>query len=138
MNCFQLNIVTAEKEIFSGHARKLFVTGHEGDLEVLFNHTPLLTSLAPGTVTFEDKDGNEDNIVIFGGMLEVQPKVTTILADSAVRAEDIDEAAALEAQETAEKSISRKEGELDYAKVRTELAIASAQLRLIRKMRKKT
>ncbi len=134
-HCFQLDIVTAETEIFSGLAKKLFVTGEQGELEILYNHAPLLTSIAPGPVWLENEEGKEEGIVIFGGMIEVQPKVTTILADSALRAEDLDEAAALVAKQNMERAIAERESDLDYAKARTELAMAVAQLRLIRKMR---
>ncbi len=135
-NYFQLNIVTAESEIYSGLTKKLFVTGILGELEILYNHAPLLTSLFPGPVWIENKDGKSQGVVIFGGILEVQPKISTILADSALRAENLDEASALLAKKNAENIMSKREDKIDYAKARIELAMAVAQLRLIRKLKK--
>lgn len=136
-NCFQLEIVSAEGEIFSGAARRLFVTGIEGELEILFGHAPLLTSLAPGPVWVVREDNKEEAFVILGGMLEVQPGVTIILADAAMRAADIDEAAAMGAKKKAEDLIGNKfAGKIDYMKAHNELALALAQLRVIRKLRK--
>lgn len=136
-NCFRLEIVSAEEEIFSGSARKLFVTGIEGEMEVLSGHAPLLTSLAPGPVWVVREDEKEDAFVILGGMLEVQPKVTIILADAAMLANDIDEVAAMNAKKQAEDLISKHSGgKIDYAKAHNELVLALAQLRIIRKLRK--
>ena len=132
---FQLDIVSAEGEVFSGTVQKLFVTGVEGELEILAGHAPLLTALSPGPVWVEREDNKEDGFVIFGGMLEVQPDITIILADAALRAHDIDEAAALEAKQNTEKAIAQRETDLDYAKAHAELAHAVAQLRLIKKLR---
>lgn len=134
-SCFQLEIVSAEGEIFSGAARKLFLTGVEGELEILLNHAPLLTSLAPGPVWVVREDYQEDAFVILGGMLEVQPQVTIILADAAMRASDIDEAAAVGAKKNAE-DIIHHGGKVDYQKAHNELALALAQLRILRKLRK--
>lgn len=131
---FQLDIVTAESRIYSGRADKLFVQGINGEFEVLYNHAPFLTALAPGPVWVVN-DGKEEGYVIFGGTIEVQPEKTIILADTAVRAKDIDEAQAEGARHAAEAALSAKLGEIDYAKARAELANAVAQLRLIRKMR---
>ncbi len=134
-NSFQLEIVTAENLIFSGLIEKLFVPGIMGDLEILSNHAPLLTVLDPGPIWVE-KDGKEEGFVIFGGMLEVQPKCTIILADSALRANDIDEAAAMEARDASQRALHKKETEFDYAKARAELSVAIARLKAIRKARK--
>lgn len=136
VNCFRVEIVSAEEEMFSGQAQKLFVTAAYGEMEVLANHAPLLTSLVPGPVWVVREDNQEDAFVILGGMLEVQPKVTIILADSAMRATDIDEAAALAAKKAAEEVISKQGvGHIDYSKVHNELILAMAQLRIIRKLR---
>ena len=135
MKCFQLNIVTAEKNIFSGFAQKLFVPGQLGELEILFNHAPFLTSLLPGPVLFINDSGIKDGIVIYGGMLEVQPKITTILANSALRSFHLDEVAAMEAKKNSEANIIKSINKIDYNKARMELAIAVAQLRLIRQLR---
>lgn len=134
---FQLNIVTTETEVYSGLSKKLIVTGVLGELEILYNHTPFLTSLAIGPIWFEDKDGKLNSFIMLGGILEVQPKVSTILGDSVIRADDLDEAAAIEARANSEKIFSQKESNIDYTKVKNELAIAVAQLRVIRKLKDK-
>jgi F-type H+-transporting ATPase subunit epsilon len=130
-----LNIVTAEKNIFSGYSQKWFVPGQLGELEILFNHAPLLTSLLPGPVLFINDSGVKDGIVIYGGILEVQPKVTTILANSALRSLYLDEAAALEAKKNSEENVIKSINKIDYNRARMELVIAVAQLRLIRQLR---
>lgn len=132
---FELNIVTTETEIYSGLSKKLIVTGVLGELEILYNHTPFLTALAIGPIWFEDKDGKLNSFIMLGGILEVQPKVSTILGDSVIRADNLDEAAAIEARNNSERLFSKKESNIDYAKVKNELAIAVAQLRLIRKLK---
>lgn len=134
-NSFQLEIVTAESLVYSGMAEKLFVPGVMGDLEILPNHAPLLTMLEPGPV-WVSNDNNEEGFVIFGGVLEVQPKITIILADVALRASDIDEAAAIEARDASKRMLNKKEAEFDYAKARAELSIAIAKLKAIRKNKK--
>ncbi len=135
--CFELNIVTTETSIYSGLSKKLIVTGILGELEILYNHTPFLTSLAVGPIWFEDENGKLNSFIMLGGILEVQPKVSTILGDSVIRADNLDEAAAIEAKNNSERIFSKKEANIDYAKVKNELAIAVAQLRLIRKMKDK-
>ena len=134
---FLLDIVTAEGEVFSGVVQKLFVTGVLGEMEILSGHAPLLATLAPGPVWAKREDGTEDAFVILGGMLEVQPDVVIILGDSAIRAQNCDEAAAKQAIENIESRIARKEDSLDYSKAHTELAFAIAQLRVLKKLRKK-
>lgn len=135
--CFNLNIVTTETQIYAGLARRLIITGIMGELEILYNHTPFLTSLAIGPIWFEDQDGKLNSFIMLGGILEVQPKISTILGDSVIRADNLDEAAAIEARNNSERLFSKKEANIDYAKVKNELAIAIAQLRLIRKMKDK-
>jgi F-type H+-transporting ATPase subunit epsilon len=135
--CFRLNIVTTETEIYSGESRKLIVTGILGELEILYNHTPFLTSLAIGPIWFEDSAGKLNSFIMLGGILEVQPTVSTILGDSVIRADNLDEAAAIEAKTNGERLFSKKEANIDYAKVKNELAVAIAQLRLIRKLKDK-
>lgn len=134
---FKLNIVTTETEIYSGESRKLIVTGILGELEILYNHTPFLTSLAIGPIWFEDAHGKLNSFIMLGGILEVQPTVSTILGDSVIRADNLDEAAAIEAKANSERLFSKKESNIDYAKVKNELAVAVAQLRLIRKLKDK-
>lgn len=136
MNSFRVEIVSAEEEMFSGLAQKLFVTGIMGEMEVLAGHASLLTSLLPGPVWVLDEKDQEIAFVILGGILEVQPKVTIILADAAMRASDIDEAAALASKKNAEDLLHKYgPGQIDYSKVHHELALAMAQLRIIRKLR---
>lgn len=133
IKCFRLEIVSAEAQMFSGMAKKLFVTGVDGEMEVLANHAPLLTSLLPGPVWVVRADDQEDAFVILGGLLEVQRDVTIILADSVMRAADIDEAAAMSAKKAAEDSLNNSS--IDYSKVHNDLVLAMAQLRIIRKLR---
>lgn len=133
----KLNIVSAEKEIFSNLAEMVIVPGSEGDLGILPQHTQLLSTLKAGEVIITEQGGEQESIYISGGILEVQPHVVTILSDTAVRASEIDEAAALEAKERAEKMLQDKKGEIEFAEAEAELAAAVAQLRLLEKVRKK-
>ena len=135
--CFHLDIVSPEAEIFSGLAEKLFVSGEMGDLEILFNHAPLLTSLKPGPVWIVKQNGQEELFYISGGMLEVQPKVTTILADTAIRAKDVDEAEAVQAKKRAEQILSLHAKDFDYAQAQSQLLEAAAQLKALKKIREK-
>jgi F-type H+-transporting ATPase subunit epsilon len=137
MSTFQLEIVSAEMSIFSGSVNSLVVTGVLGELGINSGHAPLLTSLKPGAVKVIDADGNEDHFYVSGGMLEVQPHVTTILADTASRADDVDEAAAIAAKEAAEAAMADQNSEIEYSKAAAELAEAVAQLRTLQSLRKK-
>lgn len=130
-----LDIVSAEGEIFSGLAEMLTVPGVLGDLGILPGHTPLLTSLKPGLIRVVMQGGKEDVFYISGGTLEVQPKVVTILADTAVRAEDLDEMAAAEARERAEKAAASRKMNIEYSKTLSELAETAAQLRAIKQVK---
>jgi len=134
---FQLDIVSAEKSIFSGAVDSLVATGELGELGISPGHAPLLTSLKPGTVRVKDHEGNEESYYVSGGMLEVQPHVTTILADTASRAADVDEAAAIAAKEAAEAAMADQNSEIEYSKAAVELAEAVAQLRTLQALRKK-
>lgn len=131
-----VDIVSAEAAIFSGLAERIVANGAIGELGIYPFHTPLLTSLKPGSLRVVKDDGNEEIFYISGGILEVQPHVITILADTAVRADELDEAAALEAKERAEQILNDKQAELDYAKATAELAQAMAQLHAITKLKK--
>lgn len=135
VKCFKLNIVTTESEIFSGWAKKLIVTGVLGELEILYNHTHFLTSLAIGPIWFENENSKLSSYIMLGGILEVQPTVSTILGDSVIRAENLDEAAAIEAKRNSERAMMQRGSDIDYAKLKSELAIAVAQLRVIRKLK---
>jgi F-type H+-transporting ATPase subunit epsilon len=130
------DIVSAEKEIFSGNVLSVAVTGKMGEIGVAPGHSPLITNLKPGNVQAVLSDTDDEEIFyISGGMLEVQPTVVTILADTALRAHDIDEAAALEAKQKAEQTLSEKRSEVDFARAASELAQAAAQLRAIQRLK---
>lgn len=133
----QLDIVSAEGQLFSGLVELVVANGLQGELGILYNHAPLLTALKPGAVKIIRQGGEEDFFYVSGGMLEVQPDHVTILADTAVRAHDIDEAAAVEAQKRAVDAISNRDAKIEYAKAATELAEAAAQIRAIQQMRRK-
>ena len=130
---FKLNIVSVEKEIFCGKVSKLLVTGNFGEFEVLCNHAPLLTALAPGQLLYTDLHGEKHGIVVFGGIVEVQPLVTTIIADSYVRKEDIDEEEIIKVKNLLENDLTKGLRMYDYARTRAELAQAIAQLKFLRK-----
>ncbi len=132
-----LDIVSAEDEIFSGRAEMVTCTGSFGELGIAPGHAPLLTQLRPGPVTVRRQGGNEEIFYVSGGMLEVQPNTITILADTALRAGDVDEAAALNAQKHAEEVLHNQNTEIDYSRAASELAEAAAQLRTLRATRKK-
>jgi len=137
MNDFQVDIVSAESEIYSGPCHKLFVTGIEGELEIRHNHAPLLTMLAPGQIWLKNNKGEETGFVILGGILEVQPKITVVLADSVIRAEEIDLEAAKKAKLEAEKAIQDSQNKsLSYEEAHNRIASTLAQIRILNKLRK--
>ena len=129
------DIVSAEEEIFSGLVELLVATGDLGELGVSYGHAPLLTSLVPGPVRILTQDGDEEVYYVSGGFLEVQPGVVSILADTALRAGDVDEAAAEEARKEAEQALANQTGDFDYGRASSQLAEAAAQLATLRKMR---
>jgi F-type H+-transporting ATPase subunit epsilon len=129
------DIVSAEEEIFSGMVEMLVATGEMGELGVGYGHAPLLTSLVPGPVRIVTQSGDEHIYYVSGGYLEVQPGVVSILADTAVRAGDVDEAAAEEARKEAELALANQTGDFDYGRASSQLAEAAAQLATLRKMR---
>ena len=131
-----LDIVSAEKEIFSGRAEVVIAPAIMGEVGIHARHTPMLTPLKPGEVKITKQGGEEEYIYVSGGMMEVQPSVVTILSDTAVRAQDLDEAAAMEAKQAAEEAISNREGDMDIAEARSKLLEAVAQLRMIENFRK--
>jgi F-type H+-transporting ATPase subunit epsilon len=131
-----LDVISAETKIFSGLVESIQVTGSEGELGILPGHAPLLTTLNPGMVRLVKQFGVEEYIYVAGGVLEVQPSSITVLADTAMRAEDLDEQAALDAKKSAEEHIADAGGDFNYAEAASELAEAIAQLRLIQKLRK--
>jgi len=134
----RLDIVSAEKEIFSGQAEMVFIAGEIGELGIAPGHAPLITSLKPGNIRAILVDKAEEVFYVSGGMLEVQPYIVTVLADTVLRAHDIDEASALIAKEKAEKMLTEKISKVDFAKATAELAEALAQIRAIQQMRKRT
>lgn len=130
------DIVSAEKQIFSGLIESLTATAFEGELGVQYGHAPLLTPLKPGPLRLLMQNGEEELVFISGGYLEVQPHLVTVLADTAIRADDIDEAAAMQAKDNALKTLTNQSGEMDFSKASSELAAAAAQLLTIEKLRK--
>lgn len=135
---FHVDIVSAEAEIFSGKANMLFAPAVMGELGIAPRHTPLLTRLKPGEVRVQLEGQDEQVFFVSGGMLEVQPHVVTVLADTAMRGKDLDEAHALRVKERAEKAMTDRKTDFDYAKAQIELAEAIAQLRTIQHIRDKT
>lgn len=132
----QCEIVSAETSVYSGSAEQVVAAGIMGDLGILAGHTPLLTELAPGPVRVLN-EGSEEHFYVSGGFIEVQPDKVIVLADTAVRASDLDEAAAEEARKQAARAMADKSAELDYTRAAAELAEAMAQLRTIQQLRKK-
>ena len=132
-----VDIVSAEGEIFSGLAEMVYAPAVMGEVGIAPRHTPLVTQLKPGEVRVDTGSGKEQqHFYVSGGILEVQPHVVTVLADTAVRAADLDEAAAQEAKRRAEDAMSNRTSEFEYAKAQAELAEAAAQLRAIERIRK--
>jgi F-type H+-transporting ATPase subunit epsilon len=131
------DIVSAEQEIFSGLVEMLVATGSLGELGISYGHAPLLTGFIPGPVRIIKQDGEEEIYYVSGGFLEVQPGVVSILADTAIRAHDVDEAAAEEARLAAEHALANQTGEFDYGRASSQLAEAAAQLLTIQKIRRK-
>ena len=133
-----VDIVSAEKEIFSGVAEMVFAPGIMGELGIAPKHSPLLTYLAPGEVRLKLPGGAEESFYVSGGILEIQPHVVTVLSDTAVRAEDLDEAAVLKAKEEADRALHDHAAEMDFAKVLAEQAEVAAQLLTLQRLRKRT
>ena len=133
----QIDIVSAEAEIFSGKAQRIFVTGTLGELEITPGHTPLLTGLLPGPIRVRDAEGKEIVVYVTGGILEVQPQVVTVLADTVIRARDFNEAEAERAKEKAIEALKDRQTSIDYARARAELARAAGMLRAIREAKRK-
>jgi len=133
MHC---DIVSAEKSIYSGLVEMVVAAGSVGDLGIAPGHAPLLTGLIPGPVKIVKEGGEEEVFYVSGGFLEVQRNVVTLLADTALRADDVDEAAALQAKEDAEKAMQNQEADFEYGRAAALLAEAAAQLRALRQMRK--
>jgi F-type H+-transporting ATPase subunit epsilon len=132
-----VNIVSAEQEIFSGTAEQVIAPAKMGEVGIYPRHTQLLTQLKPGEVRVVKQGGEEEFFFVSGGMLEIQPHVVTVLADTALRARDLDEAKAMEAKSRAEQALKDRQSDVDYATAEAELAEALAQLQAIQRLRKK-
>ena len=132
-----VDIVSAESEIFSGLAEMVFAPAELGEVGIAPRHAPLITNLLPGEVRVKVSDTETQEYYVSGGILEVQPHLVTVLADTAIRAKDIDEASAIEAKAKAEEMLTDKSGKIDYAKAQAELAQAMSQLRTLDRLRKR-
>src|SRR3954469_3833494 len=137
-NTIHVDVVSAEESIYSGEAEFVVLPGEAGELGIYPRHTPLITRIRPGEVRIKPAGGSaEELIFVAGGILEVQPKVVTVLADTAIRGHDLDEAKALEAQKRAQEAMTDHTGKMEYAQAAAELAMLAAQLAAIRRLRKK-
>ena len=137
MATIHVDVVSADQSIFSGEAKFVALPGVSGELGILHGHTPLITRIRPGSVRIEKADGEEEFVFVAGGYLEVQPDCVTVLADTAIRGHDLDEAKALEAKKRAEEAMQNRAGNFDIAHAQSEFAMAAAQLAAIAKLRRK-
>ena len=138
MSTFHVDVVSAEESIFSGEAKFVVLPGEAGELGVYPKHTPLITRIKPGAVRIQRADNNEEEFVfVAGGILEIQPDVVTVLADTAIRAHDLDEAKASAALKAAQEAQANAKSDIDFAKATSEFAIMAAQIAAIRKLRGK-
>ncbi|CAN5288730.1 F0F1 ATP synthase subunit epsilon [soil metagenome] len=137
-NTIHVDVVSAEELIFSGEAEFVALPGESGELGIYPRHTPLITRIRPGAVRIKlSGKADEEFVFVAGGILEVQPTTVTVLADTAIRGADLDEAKALEAKKMAEEALVNKDAKIDYAKAQSELVAAIAQLAAIQKLRQK-
>ena len=130
-----VDIVSAENEVWSGKATMVFAPGIMGELGIAPRHTPLLTKLKAGEVRVRGENGEDESFFITGGILEIQPHVVTVLSDTAVRAVDLDEAAAIAAKQHAEEAMQNRSSEMDFAKAKAELMEAAAMVETIKKLK---
>jgi F-type H+-transporting ATPase subunit epsilon len=142
MSTLHVDVVSAEESIFSGEAKFVALPGENGELGILPRHTPLITRIRPGTVRIQraladGSAGEEELIFVAGGILEVQPGTVTVLADTAIRGKDLDEAKALEAKKQAEEAMKNAKSDIDLATAQGEFAAMAAQLAAIQRLRKK-
>ena len=137
MSVIQVDIVSAESSIYSGSATMVFAPAQQGEIGIAPRHAPLLTRLKPGEVRVQTPEDEELEFFISGGILEIQPHLVTVLADTAMRAKDIDEAAALKAKQRAEEALDSAETEMDIARAQAEVAEMVARLRFIENVRKR-
>ena len=137
-NTMHVDVVSAEQEIFSGEAEFVVLPGEAGELGIYPRHTPLITRIRPGSVRIRTPgNSNEELVFVAGGILEIQPDLVTVLAETAIRAHDLDEAKAAEAKRLAEETLNNKNAKIDYTKAQAELATATAHLHAIMKTREK-
>ena len=137
MATLHVDVVSAEESIFSGEAKFVALPGEAGELGILPRHTPLITRIKPGAVRIERADnGEEEFVFVAGGILEVQPGSVTVLADTAIRGHDLDEAKANEARKLAEEALRNAKSDIDVAKAQSELHVMAAQLAAIQKLRR--
>ncbi len=137
MSTIQVEVVSAEESIFSGPAKFVALPGETGELGILPGHVPLITRIKPGAVRIEKADGGEEFVFVAGGILEVQPRVVTVLSDTAIRGKDLDEAKASDARKSAEEALKNAKSDVDLAKATSELAVMAAQIAALRKYRQK-
>ena len=137
MATLHVDVVSAEEQIFSGEAKFVALPGESGELGILPKHTPLITRIKPGAVRIEKADGTEEFVFVAGGILEVQPGIVTVLADTAIRGKDLDEAKALEAKKAAEEAMKNAKSDIDFAAAQGEFAAMAAQLAALQKFRRK-
>ena len=138
MATIHVDVVSAEESIFSGEAKFVALPGENGELGILPRHTPLITRIKPGAVRIEKADGSgEEFVFVAGGILEVQPGTVTVLADTAIRGKDLDEAKAIEAKKLAEEAMRNAKSDIDLAKAQGEFATMAAQIAAIQKLRRK-
>ena len=135
MSEIKVSVVSSNEEIYSGEAKMVYATGSLGELGIAPGHTPLLTGLAPGPVRLETANG-EETFFCSGGFIEIQPNEVTFLADTAERADSLDEAEAIKAQELAQKELSDRDTDMDFTKAAAQLAEAAARIKTIQKLRK--
>jgi|TARA_B100000795_G_scaffold221824_1_gene176579 F-type H+-transporting ATPase subunit epsilon len=136
MSKMHLDIVSAEEKIFSGNVKNIIAAAMMGEVGIYPKHTPMITPLKPGEVKIITEEDEEQLFFISGGILEVQPNTVTVLADTAIRGEDLDEAKAIESKKRAEEALSDKSDKIDVAKALADLAQASAQIKMIESLRK--
>jgi F-type H+-transporting ATPase subunit epsilon len=137
MATLHVDVVSAEEQIFSGEAKFVALPGEGGELGILPQHTPLITRIKPGAVRIELASGGEEFVFVAGGILEVQPGTVTVLADTAIRGKDLDEAKATEAKKQAEEAMKNAKSDIDFAAAQGEFAAMAAQIAAIRKFRGK-
>ncbi|MFN5047770.1 F0F1 ATP synthase subunit epsilon [Roseateles sp.] len=137
MATIHVDVVSAEEQIFSGEAKFVALPGENGELGILPQHTPLITRIKPGAVRIETAQGGEEFVFVAGGILEVQPGTVTVLADTAIRGKDLDEAKALDAKKLAEEAMKNAKSDIDFAAAQSEFAAMAAQIAALRKFRKK-